>query len=150
MRIGVVTLGLMLAFGLSGCASEQASIASSMTQPIEDATAAVNTVRLALKLESQDRATSPVTETSIDDMRTSAIDAVNEVSSEEADGNDAAALRTDVLAVLRDSVDAIETARAGMAGNDSAKSAAPAELKSVASNLRELEQLVNDLAGGSK
>ena len=111
--------------------------------------AAVETARLAVEQQLDDRVFPTVTSTALRDARRELIDAATSVSETDAAGADEATRRTEVLDALHDGVDAVNDARDAMAGIGSLE-ASVAQLDEAAAHLEGLAQRRPPAAGSGR
>jgi hypothetical protein len=107
---------------LTACTSPEAQFDQAVGQGI----AAVETARLAVALELEDRSLPTVTSTALEDARRELVDASTAVSETDATSSTDAARRADVLDALTLGVDAVNEALDATAGIGTLDAAEPA------------------------
>jgi hypothetical protein len=119
---------------LAGCTTAIARFDDAIGQGI----AAVETARLAVELQLDERMYGRTTTTALDDARRELVDAVAAVSETDAANESDVALRTDALAALTLGLEAVNDAHDGMAGIGSLEESVP-PLERAAAALEALE-----------
>jgi hypothetical protein len=119
LTAGVVAVAASV---LTGCTSP----AAQFDQAVGQGFAAVETARLAVALELDDRTFPTVTGTALEDARRELVDASTTVAETDAASASDTAFRADVLDALALSVDAVNEALDAMAGIGSLAAAEPA------------------------
>jgi hypothetical protein len=128
------------ASALSACSSPTSRFDDAIAQGI----AAVETARLAVDLQLDDRIYAATTNTALGDARRELVDASTSVSETDATTESDAALRADLLDALTLGVDAVNDARDAMAGIGSLENSV-APLEDAAAALEELERAADAL-----
>lgn len=118
-RTRALTPLLALTIVLSGCSSP----ASTFDQAIGQGIAAVETARIAVEQQLDDRIFPTTTNTALGDARRELVDASTSVSETDTSSESDAALRTDLLEALALGVAGVNTARDAMGGTGSLEDA---------------------------
>lgn len=130
---------------LSGCSSP----ASTFDQAIGQGIAAVETARIAVEQQLDDRIFPTTTITALGDARRELVDASTSVSETDTCTESDAALRTDLLEALALGVTGVNQARDAMGGTGSLEDAAPA-LERASDALDALEERATAAEGGRR
>jgi hypothetical protein len=132
---------------LTGCTSPSAQFDQAVGQGIS----AVETARLAVALELDDRTFPTVTGTALEDARRELVDASTAVAETDATSASDAALRADLLDALALGVDAVNEALDAMAGIGTLEGVEPT-LEEAADALDEAADALDDLGatGGDR
>ena len=125
---------LAAALLLAGCTSA----AATMEQAVGQGIAAVETARLVVEQELDDRTFTTTATTTLGDARRELIGAATTVSQTDVTSDSDAAYRDEVLAALGDGLDAVNDARAALGGVGSLDAAVP-QLEDAAAGLEDLE-----------
>jgi hypothetical protein len=141
--IGVVALAALLA--LTACSTPAQRFDDAVGQGL----AAVETARLAIEQQADERVFTTVTTTALADARRELLDAVTSVSETDAVREIEAARRTDVLEALRSGLDAVNDARDAMAGLGSLDASADG-LEDAAAALAALERRASGATSGER
>jgi hypothetical protein len=125
---------LAAALLLTGCTSA----AATMEQAVGQGVAAVETARLVVEQELDDRTFTPTAKTTLGDARRELVGAATTVSETDVSSETDAAYRDEVLAALGDGLDAVNDARAALGGVGSLDATVP-QLEDAADGLEDLE-----------
>ncbi|MBT2516729.1 hypothetical protein J7E29_04730 [Streptomyces sp. ISL-90] len=136
---------LALTVVLSGCSSP----ASTFDQAIGQGIAAVETARIAVEQQLDERIFPTTTITALGDARRELVDASTSVSETDTSTESDAALRTDLLEALALGVAGVNEARDAMGGNGSLEDAVPA-LERASDALDAVEERASAAAGGER
>ena len=120
---------------LSGCASASSTLQDAVGQGI----AAVQTARLIVEQELDDRTFTTTATATLGDARRELVDASTAVAETDATTTTDAAYRDDVLTALGDGLDAVNDARDALAGVGSLEATVP-QLEAAATELEQLEE----------
>ncbi|RXZ72743.1 hypothetical protein [Agromyces albus] len=136
---------LALTIVLSGCSSP----ASTFDQAIGQGVAAVETARIAVDQQLDDRIFPTTTITALGDARRELVDASTSVSETDTSTESDAALRTDLLEALALGVTGVNRARDAMGGTGSLEDAVPA-LERASDALEALEERATEAEGARR
>ena len=125
---------LAAALLLAGCTSA----AATMEQAVGQGIAAVETARLVVEQELDDRTFTTTATATLGDARRELVGAATTVSQTDVTSESDAAYRDEVLAALGDGLDAVNDARAALGGVGSLDAAVP-QLEDAAAGLEGLE-----------
>ena len=125
---------LAAALLLTGCTSATATMEDAVAQGL----AAVETARLVVEQELDDRTFTTTAKATLGDARRELVGAATTVSQTDVASESDAAYRTLVLSALGDGLDAVNDARAALGGVGSLEAAVP-QLENAAAGLEDLE-----------